>query len=59
MGMNTPGSNHPPNKRTMKAIKRRDDLVARYVAEGMSKEAATERAQKEMRNNEKGDWRRG
>lgn len=53
MGMNTPGSNHPPNKRTMKALKRRDELVAQYRADGMSEAEAIDKAQKEMRENPK------
>ena len=43
----------------MAALKRRDTLVEKYVAEGIERKEATDRANKEMRDNNKGDWRRG
>jgi hypothetical protein len=45
--------------REIKAKKRLDALVEKYVAEGMSKKDATERGRKEMRDNPRGDWRAG
>lgn len=43
----------------MKAMERKNALIAKYVDEGMEPEAAAEMAQQEMRDNGKGDWRRG
>ena len=59
MTVRASGTNSPLRRRTSKALARRAELVAKYVAEGMDEEAATERAQREMRENDKGDWRRG
>ncbi len=52
---------HPPgsHSRESKALQRKQALIDKYVAEGMSAEAAAKRAQAEMRDNDKGDWRRG
>ena len=59
MTVAAPGSNAKPNRRTMEALARREKLVKAYVKEGMNEQEAKERAQKEMRDNDKGDWRRG
>jgi hypothetical protein len=59
MGPPAPGSNSKPNRRATKALERRAVLTRKYVAEGMDEAAAQARAQKEMRDNGKGDWRRG
>jgi hypothetical protein len=48
-----------PNNRTVKAMKRLDDLIKKYEAEGMSNEDATNRAREEMADNDRGDWRAG
>jgi hypothetical protein len=45
--------------REIKAKKRMDILVQKYVAEGMPENAARDRARKEMRDNPRGDWRAG
>jgi hypothetical protein len=45
------------SNRTQKAEKRLETLVAKYVAEGMSADEAKAKALKEMRDNERGDWR--
>lgn len=54
-----PGTNSPPDRRTKRALERREQLVKKYINEGLSKEAATARAQEEMRNNPNADWRDG
>ncbi len=59
MTVRSSGTNSPLRRRTEEALKRRADLIARYVAEGMTEAEAAERAQNEMRDNAKGDWRRG
>lgn len=56
MGFMTIG---PPARRTVKALERHHVLVERFIAEGMDRETAIERAYVEMRDNGKGDWRRG
>ena len=48
-----------PRRRTKRALQRKQVLVEKYVVEGMSRADAEARAQTEMRDNEKGDWRRG
>jgi hypothetical protein len=45
-----PGTNSPLDRRTKRALERREQLVKKYINEGLSKEAATTRAQEEMRN---------
>lgn len=59
MTVRSSGTTSPLRRRTQNALKRRSELIKRYMGEGMSEEEATERAQNEMRDNEKGDWRRG
>ncbi|MGC6331566.1 hypothetical protein ACNI3R_19000 [Rhizorhabdus sp. FW153] len=59
MTVRSPGTNAPLHRRTEKALERKAALVARYLEEGMTEEEATERAHAEMRDNGKGDWRRG
>lgn len=59
MGPRIPDTNHPLQRREQQALKRRDELVKKYEAEGLTHDAALDRAQKEMRDNAKGDWRRG
>lgn len=59
MTVRSPGTNAPLHRRTQKALERKEKLIAQYVAEGMTEAEATERAQAEMRDNDKGDWRRG
>lgn len=59
MTMKSPGTNAPLHRRTEDALKRKAEFVARLVAEGMTEEDAAERAHAEMRDNGKGDWRRG
>ena len=57
MTTHAPGSNAPLHNRERKALKRREELTAQYVAEGMTEENAKLRAQNEMRDNARGDWR--
>lgn len=59
MTTRAPGSNAPLHSRDKKALKRLEELTANYVAEGMTEEDAKQRAQKEMRDNPRGDWRAG
>jgi hypothetical protein len=59
MGPPAPGSNNKPNRRATKALERRAILTQKYVDAGMDEVAAQAKAQKEMRDNGKGDWRRG
>lgn len=59
MGIKTPETNHPPDRRTAGALQRRDKLIAMFVAEGMAHDDAKKRAQEVMSDNGKGDWRRG
>jgi hypothetical protein len=59
MGPRAEGTNHPLRGRDAKALRRRNELAKKYMAEGMSEEDALARAQEEMRDNAKGDWRRG
>jgi hypothetical protein len=59
MGPRIPGTNHPLHRREKKALALRDELVKKYQAQGLSHKDALDRAQKEMRDNNKGDWRRG
>jgi hypothetical protein len=59
MTARSPGTNAPLLRRTAQALKRRELLIAQYIAEGMTEDEASERAQAEMRDNDKGDWRRG
>lgn len=48
-----------PRERTRKALLRKRALVETYIAQGMTQAEAETRAQSEMRDNPKGDWRRG
>ena len=59
MTVRSTGTSAPPRRRTTKALERKAALIEQYVAEGLSHDEATERAQNEMRDNAKGDWRRG
>ena len=59
MTVRTDKSNAPLRNRTKKALKRLDQLAEKYEAEGMSKADARKRAQEEMRENQRGDWRAG
>ncbi len=59
MTTRAPGSNAPPRNREKKALTRLEELTANYVAKGMTEEDARQRAQKEMRDNTRGDWRAG
>jgi hypothetical protein len=52
-------SNSPLRRRTEKALKRLEVLAKKYETEGMTKRAARAKAQKEMRDNTRGDWRDG
>jgi hypothetical protein len=45
--------------REIKAKKRMDILVQKYIAEGITERAGQDRALKEMRDNPRGDWRAG
>lgn len=45
--------------RLAKATKRLNILIDKYVASGMTKAKAKQRATKEMRDNTRGDWRAG
>jgi hypothetical protein len=46
-----------PTGRTIGALERLDKLTAKYVAEGMSAPEAKAKAQAEMRDNNRRDWR--
>jgi uncharacterized protein YoaH (UPF0181 family) len=46
-------------RREQKAVKRLAELTAKYVAEGMSEADAKKRAQEEVRENPRKDWRAG
>ena len=59
MGPRAPGTNNPLRRRDKRALVERDRLIEQYMAEGLSREEAIDRAQAEMRNNPKGDWHRG
>lgn len=59
MSVPAEGTNAPLNRRTKEARKRLEELTAKYVAEGMSKEDAEARAREDMRDNGRGDWRAG
>lgn len=52
-----PRSNAPLRSGVKKALKHLEVLTEKYVAEGMSEEDARQRAQKEMRDNPRKDWR--
>jgi membrane carboxypeptidase/penicillin-binding protein len=54
-----PHTNHPLRRREKRALERRDELIKKYIDEGLTELEAQERAQVEMRDNPKGDWRRG
>jgi hypothetical protein len=43
----------------MRALEEQNGRVEEYMAEGMTKRAATERALQEMRANPTKDWRKG
>ncbi len=57
MTTHAPGSNAPLHGRDKKALKRLEELTEMYVAEGMAKDDAKQRARDEMRNNPRRDWR--
>jgi hypothetical protein len=59
MTIRSTGTNAPLHRREANALRRKKALIEQYVAEGMDYPAAVERAQAEMRDNAKGDWRRG
>ena len=59
MTTRAPGSNAPLRNREKKGLKRLEELTAKYAGEGMTEEDAKQRAQKDMRNNPRGDWRAG
>lgn len=59
MTVRSPGTGAPLRRRTEQALKRKEQLIAEMVAEGLTEAEATELAQKTMRDNSKGDWRRG
>jgi hypothetical protein len=59
MSVRATGSNAPLHRREKKGLARRDMLVEKYINEGLSHEDATERANKEMRDNQSSDWRKG
>jgi hypothetical protein len=48
-----------PTGRDVTALARLDELTKEYVAGGMDEVAARQRARAEMRDNNRGDWRRG
>jgi len=48
-----------PRRRTKKALARKEVLISKYVAEGLTPAEAEARAHKEMRDNGRGDWREG
>ena len=59
MTTRAPGSNAPLHNREKKALKHLRELTAKYMTEGMTEKDAKQRAQKDMRNNPRGDWRAG
>ena len=59
MTVRAPGTNAPLNRREQNALKRLDNLTAKYLAEGMTKADARQRAQDELRANPRKDWRAG
>ena len=54
-----PHTNHSLRRRENRALERRDELINKYTREGLTQDHAQERAQKEMHDNPKRDWRRG
>jgi hypothetical protein len=59
MGARAFGSNSQPRREEKKALKRRKELAAKYMANGMTEEAANQRAQLDMRDNSRRNWRKG
>ena len=59
MTARAPGSNAHLRDRDEKALKRLKKLTAQYVADGMPEKKARQRAQIEMRDNSRKDWRGG
>lgn len=47
------------SRRTQKALERKKKLIERYINEGLSPEEASKKADVEMRDNPRGDWRAG
>ena len=54
-----PQTNHPPRRRAKRALERRDELIKKYVDEGLTEAEAEARAQVELLDNPKRDWRSG
>ena len=54
-----PQTNHPSRHREKRALERRDELVKKYMDEGLTAADAEARAQAEMLDNPKRYWRRG
>ena len=54
-----PNTNHPLHRREKRALERLDELIKKYMDEGLTEVDARTRAILEMRDNPKGDWRRG
>ena len=54
-----PKTNSPLRRRESRALERRDELIKKYMDEGLTEAEAQTRAQAEMRDNPKLDWRRG
>jgi hypothetical protein len=54
-----PKTNHPPRRRERRALEQLDELTKKYVDEGLNEAEAAARAQAEIRDNPKRDWRRG
>lgn len=59
MSVRAPGSNAPLRRRTKKGLERLKKLTSKYVAEGMPEAEAKTRAQAELRDNPRRDWRAG
>ena len=59
MTVSAPGSNAHLRNRDEKALKRLEKLTEQYVADGMPEKKARQRAQVEMRDNSRKDWRGG
>ena len=52
-----PKTNSPLRRHERKALEQQEALTKKYMAEGMSKEKALERALAEMRDNARKYWR--
>jgi hypothetical protein len=59
MTARAPKTNSPLRRRERRALERQDELTKKYMDDGLTEAEAQARAQAEMRDNPKRDWRRG